>query len=49
MERALSDSNLKLSDIESIILVGGATKLPVIRHFVSKLGKLAYVNIIQMR
>ena len=46
VERALSDSNLKLSDIESIILVGGATKLPVIRHFVSKLfGKLAYVNI----
>lgn len=46
VERALSDSDLKLSDIESIILVGGATKLPVIRHFVSKLfGKLAYVNI----
>lgn len=46
VERALNDSNLKLSDIESIILVGGATKLPVIRHFVSKLfGKLAYVNI----
>lgn len=46
VERALSDSNLKLSDIESIILVGGATKLPIIRHFVSKLfGKLAYVNI----
>ncbi|SCN24853.1 Hsc62 [Clostridium sp. N3C] len=46
VERALNDSNLKLGDIESIILVGGATKLPVIRHFVSKLfGKLAYVNI----
>lgn len=46
VEKALNDSHLKLSDIESIILVGGATKLPVIRHFVSKLfGKLAYVNI----
>lgn len=46
VERALSDASLKLSDIESIILVGGATKLPVIRTFVSKLfGKLAYINI----
>lgn len=46
VERALSDASLKLSDIESIILVGGGTKLPLIRTFVSKLfGKLAYVNI----
>ncbi|MDP4178776.1 MAG: Hsp70 family protein, partial [Bacillota bacterium] len=36
----------KLSDIDSIILVGGATKLPLIRTFVSKLfGKLAYITI----
>jgi molecular chaperone HscC len=42
----LSDASLKLQDIESIILVGGATKLPLVRFFVSKLfGKLAYVNI----
>ncbi|WP_010250123.1 molecular chaperone HscC [Acetivibrio cellulolyticus] len=46
VERALSDASLKLSDIESIILVGGATKLPLVRSFVSKLfGKLAYINI----
>lgn len=46
VERALSDASLKLSDIESIILVGGATKLPLVRTFVSKLfGKLAYINI----
>lgn len=46
VERALSDAALKLSDIESIILVGGATKLPLVRTFVSKLfGKLAYINI----
>lgn len=46
VERALSDSSLKLSDIDSILLVGGATKLPLIRHFISKLfGKLAYINI----
>lgn len=46
VERALSDSSLMLSDIESILLVGGATKLPIIRHFVSRLfGRLAFVNI----
>jgi molecular chaperone HscC len=46
VERALSDAALKLSDIEFILLIGGATKLPIIRSFVSKLfGKLAYVNI----
>jgi molecular chaperone HscC len=46
VERALKDSDLKLVDIDSILLVGGATKLPLIRNFVSKLfGKLAYVNI----
>lgn len=46
VERALSDSALRLSDIEAILLVGGATKLPIIRQFVSKLfGRLAFVNI----
>ena len=46
VERALSDSSLKISDIESILLVGGATKFPLIRQFVSKLfGRLAFVNI----
>lgn len=46
VERALNDASLKLNDIDSVILVGGATKLPLIRTFVSKLlGKLAYVNI----
>lgn len=46
VERALKDAELRLSDIEAILLVGGATKLPIIRTFVSKLfGKLAFVNI----
>ncbi|MDP4183065.1 MAG: molecular chaperone HscC [Bacillota bacterium] len=46
VERALSDASLKISDIEAILLVGGATKLPLIRSFVSKLfGKLAFANI----
>lgn len=46
VERALSDASLKVSDIEAILLVGGATKLPLIRTFVSRLfGKLAFANI----
>ncbi|GAB6085798.1 Hsp70 family protein [Alkaliphilus crotonatoxidans] len=46
VERALHDASLKLTDIEAILLVGGATKLTLIRSFVSKLfGKLAYINI----
>jgi len=46
VERALSDAALRISDIEAILLVGGGTKLPLIRTFVSKLfGKLAFANI----
>jgi len=45
IERTLSDASLKVKDIDSILLVGGATKLPFIRTFVSKLfGKLAYAD-----
>jgi molecular chaperone HscC len=35
--RALTDASLKLADIDAVVLVGGATKLPIIRNFVSKL------------
>lgn len=46
IERALKDSSLKLSDIDGIILVGGATKLPLIRTFVGRIfGKLPIVSI----
>jgi len=37
IKRALGDANLKLSDIDNVLLVGGATKLPIIRSFVGKL------------
>jgi len=37
IKRALSDASIKLSDIESILLVGGATKLPLIKTFTGKL------------
>lgn len=46
IERSLKDADIKLSDIEEVILVGGATKLPVLRRFVSKLfGRLPNVSI----
>lgn len=46
IERALSDASLKVKDLDAILLVGGATRLPFIRTFVSKLfGQLAYANV----
>ena len=36
IERSLRDAHVKLSDIDRIILVGGATKLKVIRSFVTQ-------------
>jgi len=44
IKSAMSDASLKLSDIDSIILVGGATKLPIIRSFTAKLfGRFPHV------
>lgn len=37
IERSLRDANVTLDDIDQIVLVGGATKLPVVRRFVRKL------------
>lgn len=37
IERSLRDAGLKLADVNEIVLVGGATKLPLIRKFVGKL------------
>ncbi|MDO4328032.1 MAG: molecular chaperone HscC [Lachnospiraceae bacterium] len=39
IKRSLSDAHIRLSDIDKVVLVGGATKSPVIRRFVSKLFK----------
>lgn len=39
VKRSLSDAHIKLSDINKVVLVGGATKSPVVRRFVSKLFK----------
>ena len=37
VKNAMNDANLSLKDIDNIILVGGATKLPIVRNFVGKL------------
>ena len=39
IERSIRDANTKLSDIDRVILVGGATRLPIVRNFVVKLFK----------
>lgn len=36
IRKSLSDAKIKLRDIDMVILVGGATKMPLIRSFVSK-------------
>ena len=37
IERSLRDAGVSLADIDQIVLVGGATRLPVVRRFVEKL------------
>lgn len=37
IKRSLSDANIRIKDIDKVVLIGGATKLRIIRKFVSKL------------
>lgn len=37
IERSLKDANIRLADIDEIVLAGGATKLPVIRSFAGRI------------
>ncbi len=37
IERSLKDADIRLKDIDEVILVGGATKLSIVRKFVSRL------------
>lgn len=39
VQRSLSDAHIRLSDIDVIVLVGGATKLPIVRDFIVRLFK----------
>ncbi len=37
IERSLKDANIRLGEIDEVVLVGGATKMTLIRRFVAKL------------
>lgn len=37
IERSLRDAGVKLSEIDRVVLVGGATRLPVIRNFAARI------------
>lgn len=39
VRKSLSDANIRLSDIDKVVLIGGATKLPLIRKFTASLFK----------
>lgn len=39
LQRAITDAGLKASDIDKIVLVGGATRMPVVRNLITKLFK----------
>jgi len=35
VKRALSDANLKPADIDEVVLVGGATRMPMVQQLVN--------------
>lgn len=39
VQRSLSDAHTRLTDIDVIVLVGGATKLPIVRDFIVRMFK----------
>ncbi|MBC1534383.1 molecular chaperone HscC [Listeria seeligeri] len=44
--QSLKDADLKPVDIEQVVLIGGATKMPIIKSFASKfLGKIPFMHI----
>ncbi|MGM9536138.1 MAG: Hsp70 family protein [Intestinibacter sp.] len=46
IERSLKDAKIKLNQIDEIILIGGATRLPIIRKFVGKIfGRLPNTSV----
>ncbi len=46
IERAMRDTSFSKENLDNVILIGGATRSPYIRNYVSKMfGKLPYVNI----
>lgn len=46
LDRALHDARLKVSDLEEIVLVGGATRMPLVRKLVASLfGRIPLMHI----
>lgn len=46
IERALRDASLSPEELDAIILIGGTTRMPIIRSVVSKIfGRMPYINI----
>lgn len=46
IEKALRDSNISPSDISTVVLIGGSTKMPLIKNIVGKMfNKFPYCNI----
>ncbi|MWC29677.1 Hsp70 family protein [Paenibacillus sp. MMS18-CY102] len=46
IERALNDASLSTDELDSVILIGGATRMPVIKSVISKMfGKFPYSHI----
>ena len=37
IKRSLNDAGIRLKDIDQVVLIGGATKLPIVRKFVARL------------
>ena len=37
VQRSLSDAHIKLADINEVVLVGGATRLPIVQNFIVKM------------
>lgn len=46
IERALRDASLSPKDLDAVILIGGATRMPLIKSVIAKMfGKMPYTNI----
>lgn len=46
IERALRDASLSPSDLDAVIMIGGATRMPLIKHVIGRMfGRMPYTNI----
>lgn len=46
IERALRDASMSPADLDAVILIGGATRMPLIKHVIGRMfGRMPYTNI----